>query len=169
MYLRRWRKMKLDLSSLIPMSLAQCDFPRVARLALEKGPVVIVENDVPKYVLMDFKMFSGGAETKLSQPCKGGSEDSDYVMDLLNRMGKAVFVDYYYVFKKDDSPEEKLPHTFTLNSRRSRTSVARRIFRENLAIKALELIVSSSRLEDDVVRKARQILQEEQGLDVDSE
>ena len=68
-------------------------------------------------------------------------------------------MDYYYIFKEDINPEEKLPDNFTLNSRRSRCSSARKIFRNSLEIASLNNIVQSFRLDNDTLNNAKVILE----------
>jgi len=62
---------------------------------------------------------------------------------LLNRVGKRVFIDHYSDFQSCTLSAGEvvalLPQEFTLKSRWSRTSKARRIFREGLAEHALRL------------------------------
>lgn len=90
---------------------------------------------------------------------------------LLNKVGKQIFVDYYYVFKADQNPEEVLEREchFTLNSCRSRCSSARAIFGQGLHLKALEQIASSGRLDMAVTKKAQDIWNCETGYDPVSE
>ena len=68
---------------------------------------------------------------------------------LLNRVGKSVFARFYAAFADPDLPDsdivDMLPQEFTLKSRRSRTSKARRIFREGRQREALERVASSER------------------------
>ncbi|HEX8394153.1 MAG TPA: hypothetical protein VF665_17550 [Longimicrobium sp.] len=78
---------------------------------------------------------------------------------LLNSVGKEVFVTYFDTFAAPTLSNEqvaaRLPADFTGKSRRSRTSHARRIFREGLAADALEIISKSSRLDPKVIECAR--------------
>ena len=81
---------------------------------------------------------------------------------LLNRVGKRVFVQYYEQFRDTRLPAGDvvalLPREFTAKSRSSRTSKARRIFREDRATEALRVIAASGRVETDVAEQARQLL-----------
>jgi DNA repair protein RadC len=72
------------------------------------------------------------------------------VEELLNRVGKRVFVDYYYDFKNlvvlnvDNSEVVlKIKEDFTLKSKNSRTAKAKKIFKEGLHIESLKLIINS--------------------------
>jgi hypothetical protein len=82
---------------------------------------------------------------------------------LLASVGKEVFVRYFEKFQDFRIPNDEiaalLPLDYTLNSRRSRTSTARRIMREGLFRDALESIASSDRLDPGVVAKARLLLE----------
>jgi antitoxin Phd len=48
---------KLNTNSHISFSEAIQNFPRLARLVDETGAAVILKDDVPKYVLIDFEQF----------------------------------------------------------------------------------------------------------------
>ena len=83
---------------------------------------------------------------------------------LLNRVGKRVFVEHFEDFRTTRlSPAEVvalLPQEFTLKSRWSRTSKARRIFREGLAAEALRLIAASDRVDPAIARRAQHLLEQ---------
>ena len=73
------------------------------------------------------------------------------VEDLLNRVGKRIFVKYYEDFKELETKNvpnavviEKIQENFTQKSKNSRTAKAKRIFAEGKHIEALKLIVESS-------------------------
>ncbi|MEW5929064.1 MAG: hypothetical protein AB1941_16510 [Gemmatimonadota bacterium] len=82
---------------------------------------------------------------------------------LLNSVGKEVFVRYFDSFQDFTRSNEEvagfLPERYTLHSRRSRTSTARRVIREGLSREALELISSSDRLDPETVSEARLLLE----------
>lgn len=86
---------------------------------------------------------------------------------LLNRVGKAVFVQYYTYFadprRADAEIVEMLPQEYTLKSRRSRTSKARRIFREGMQREALERIATSERTNADASALAARLLRDARG------
>lgn len=73
------------------------------------------------------------------------------VEELLNRVGKKIFVKYFREFRElatHNVPNavvvEMMQETFTDKSKSSRTSKAKRIFVEGKQIEALRLIVESN-------------------------
>ena len=58
--------MQINLENLVPISEANQNFSRVARMVDSKGTVVILKNNKPKYVLVDYdtliKNEQGGTE-----------------------------------------------------------------------------------------------------------
>ena len=71
--------------------------------------------------------------------------------DLLNRVGKRTFVEYYDDFKELTTKNvpnakvvEKIRDDFTEKSKNSRTAKAKRIFVEGKQIEALKIIVEST-------------------------
>jgi hypothetical protein len=72
------------------------------------------------------------------------------VEDILNRVGKRIFVKYYDDFKElttkntpNASVIEKIQENYTNKSKNSRTAKAKRIFIEGKQIEALRIIVES--------------------------
>jgi antitoxin Phd len=49
--------MNINIESLVSISEANQNFSRVARLADEKGTVIILKNNAPRYVLLDYGLF----------------------------------------------------------------------------------------------------------------
>ena len=49
--------MNINIENLVSISEANQNFSRVARLVDEKGTVVILKNNAPRYVLLDYNMF----------------------------------------------------------------------------------------------------------------
>jgi antitoxin Phd len=47
--------MLVNTKDLIPLTEANQNFSRVARIVDEKGSVIILKNNVPRYVVIDFK------------------------------------------------------------------------------------------------------------------
>lgn len=96
------------------------------------------------------------------------------VEELLNRVGKKIFVKYYSEFRElaiHNVPNavvvEKMSEAFTDKSKSSRTSKAKRIFVEGKQIEALRLIVESSHPSvRPLVGQASVFLQEEINRDV---
>ena len=70
---------------------------------------------------------------------------------LLNSVGKSTFISFFDAFADASLTNRDvvamLPEEYTLKARNSRTSHARRVFREGLAEGALELICSSYRVD----------------------
>ena len=46
--------MMIDTNSMVPISAANQNFSKVAKMADEHGSVVIMKNNAPRYVLIDF-------------------------------------------------------------------------------------------------------------------
>jgi hypothetical protein len=86
----------------------------------------------------------------------------DELDQLLNRVGKGVFVQFYQSFANERIADadivEMLPQDYTLKSRRSRTSKARRIFREGRQREALQRIADSEKTNSEAVALARRLL-----------
>lgn len=80
----------------------------------------------------------------------------------LASIGKSTFVKYYDQFRNlrvsDQEMVDRLPQEYTLKSRRTRVSNARRIFRERLEIEALNVIVGSARVDEETGREALKLL-----------
>ena len=49
--------MNINIDNLVSISEANQNFSRVARLVDEKGTAVILKNNVPRYVLLDYSLF----------------------------------------------------------------------------------------------------------------
>ena len=49
--------MKIDAGNLVSISEANQNFSRVARLVDEKGTAIILKNNTPRYVLMDYGLL----------------------------------------------------------------------------------------------------------------
>ncbi|MDR1536901.1 MAG: type II toxin-antitoxin system Phd/YefM family antitoxin [Clostridiales bacterium] len=49
--------MQINIDNLVSISEANQNFSRVARLVDEKGTAVILKNNAPRYVLLDYNMF----------------------------------------------------------------------------------------------------------------
>ncbi len=86
----------------------------------------------------------------------------DELDSLLNRVGKRIFAEYYALFADPGIPDaeivDRLPREYTLKSRRSRMSKARRIFREGRAHEALERIAESERTDAEARARAIRLL-----------
>ena len=79
----------------------------------------------------------------------------------LKRIGKATFVEILYPSLKDNinvsykAISENYPKYENYKSQQARLSTARSIFHKGLELKALQIIASSSRLDANIVEKAR--------------
>jgi antitoxin Phd len=54
-------QLKININNLVSISDANQDFLKVARLVDEKGTAIILENDAPRYVLLDYRMVQQNA------------------------------------------------------------------------------------------------------------
>lgn len=81
---------------------------------------------------------------------------------LIRSVGQSTFVRFFYQFADNSLSHEDvvglLPQDYTLKSRHSRTTHARRIFREGLERDALELIIHAERVDDFSRQQARELL-----------
>ncbi|MDR1486660.1 MAG: type II toxin-antitoxin system Phd/YefM family antitoxin [Deltaproteobacteria bacterium] len=50
--------MNINVENLVSISEADRNFSRVARLVDERGTVIILKNDAPRYVLLDYELLS---------------------------------------------------------------------------------------------------------------
>ncbi len=83
---------------------------------------------------------------------------------LITAIGMRIFIKYYDYFKRGVDIINKLEEEgFTLKSCRSRQSKAQRIFRENLQVEALEMVVNatSSKVSEETKNKAIELLRKE--------
>ncbi|MEI6133244.1 MAG: DUF1413 domain-containing protein [Bacillota bacterium] len=152
--------MNIDVSKIISPEDLTNRFNELRETLDHNDLAYVFQDNKPSYVIMTFDYYSqitdGGEKLNFEGAKESGVQDG--LETLLNKIGKKMFIEYYDVFKIDDKPEELLPDTFTLNSKRSRSSSARKIFREGLQKAALKNIIESARLEDDTLRKAKRLL-----------
>lgn len=82
---------------------------------------------------------------------------------LLNSVGKAIFIKYYYNFKNHSRDYCIMAFTeeYTDKAKSSRTGHAQTIFRNGLEKEALKIIISSNRLDENIIQTARDILKQE--------
>lgn len=157
--------MKIDVNKIISPDELLKDFEGVCERLEIDNEAFIFQNNKPSHVIMTIDQYqrivANEEEKNTDDINNADNEDLD---TMLNKIGKRIFVDYYYTFKIDDDPEDKLiDEDFTLNSRRSRSSSARRIFREGLHLEALKNIIQSSKLDEKIVEKAKNLLAAETG------
>ena len=145
----------------VPLSQILIDFGTVEQLLSQYGEVVIVKDDRPKYRITTID-GEGDVMTLADRnsPRKAANKGVE-TMEILNKIGKSTFVEHYYDFKNDLTPADDLPENFTTNSKRSRTSKARKIFREGLNLEALEIIINSNRLDPKIINSAKEIYEKE--------
>lgn len=148
----------MDFKQFISISDLINNFSDAEKIIYEYGEIIIISENKPKYVLMGIEKYNSVSKEREENEMEENKQD---LINTLNKIGKSTFVDYYYVFKNDDDPISNLPQEFTLNSRRSRTSKARSIFRDNLNLEALQIIISSNRLDLEIIEKAKQIYKNE--------
>jgi len=89
---------------------------------------------------------------------------------LLKSVGQRTFVEYYHLFADSNlSSQEvvdRLPERFTLKARRSKTSHARRLLADGLAVQALEVIAASTRAGNEgTAHAAQEILAQRRYVD----
>jgi antitoxin Phd len=53
--------MNINLENLVSISEANQNFSKVARLVDKKGTAIILKNNAPRYVLLDYNLFSQNA------------------------------------------------------------------------------------------------------------
>lgn len=163
--------MNIDIKKITTVEDIANDTENVKYRLKECEELFVFAENRPQFVLMGFERYEelleqiknvGNSSNQSSYKGENEAERED-ILVTLNKIGKKIFVDYYYIFKADDNPEEKLPDKFTLNSRRGRSSSARRIFRNHQNLEALEIIINSDRLDSNTIQNAEQILTEEKG------
>ena len=151
--------MKIDINKLTTNDEVVNDFVKVMERLDELGELFVFQNNKARCVLSSIGHYEALVDGDSN--ITNDNNPVDDVVQTLNKIGKQIFVDYYYVFKDNDTPEDKLPKEFTLNSKRSRTSSARKLFRENKNINALEVIIKSDRLDENIINKAKAIFEDE--------
>jgi len=72
--------MLIKTSKLVPMADANRNFSKVVHLLDEQGPVVIMKNNKPRYVLIDFKEYSDIQAERESRQ-EGNKEDNRYAIE----------------------------------------------------------------------------------------
>lgn len=90
--------------------------------------------------------------------------DEKYLNDIINRVGKEVFIKYYYYLKNGHNQEvitKMINEPFTDKFKRSRVSKGIKLFKENLHLVALKSIINSKKLNADVIDKAKEIYEKE--------
>lgn len=57
--------MKVDIDNIVSISEANQNFSKVARLVDEKGTVVILKNNTPKYILVEYNLLEKEETTEV--------------------------------------------------------------------------------------------------------
>lgn len=91
------------------------------------------------------------------------SEEEQLLLEkLLSKMGKKFFIDYYNSYASGEDLMKVIPiGLYTYSSIHTRISTMRRIFRENLNLKALIYILSKdqSKLDDESIELAKELVE----------
>lgn len=148
--------MKIDLNRIITKEEILNEIDTLEERLLE-GELIIFQKNKPIGVIVGIDDYESLIEKVYYGEKVSKEDDEEDLENLLRKIGKQVFVDYYFTFKNSDNPEDSLPDEFTINSKKSRTSTAKKIFRIGKNIEALDNIMNSDRLELSVREKAREI------------
>ena len=151
----------MNFDQFIPLSRVLSDFDEVKTLLNKYGEVVIVLDDQPQYRITMIDRTENVTSGELLETHRKETSKGESVMEILNKIGKSTFIEHYYDFKFNRTAADELSEDFTMNSKRSRTSKARKIFRENLQIEALKIIMASKRLDQMTVDRAKEIYDKE--------
>lgn len=91
------------------------------------------------------------------------SEDEQVLLEsLLGKMGKKFFVDFYEPYANGEDLMNIIPvGVYTYSSIQTRVSTMRRIFRENLNLKALKYLLSKdkSKLDNESIELAKELIE----------
>lgn len=72
--------MLINTGKLVPMAEANRNFSKVVHLLDEEGPIVIMKNNKPRYVVINFKEYSDiQTERESRQDCE--KEDNRYAIE----------------------------------------------------------------------------------------
>ncbi len=93
-------------------------------------------------------------------------DQTKWLENYLDHISKTTFIKLYSTLEQtytDDSNEALLEiiaqEKWTDKSKNSRVSKAKRIFRDGLQLEALKIIVSSKRLDQNIVQQAKEYLE----------
>ncbi|MTI70074.1 MAG: DUF1413 domain-containing protein [Firmicutes bacterium] len=153
--------MKIDIEKIVSQSELQRDLENVWDRVKKEEKLFVFSNNKPSHVLMTMEHYESLIGKSKERIDETEDKNNESLEKLLNKIGKTIFVEYFYIFEEDNNPENKLPDSFTINSRRSRSSSARKIFKKGLEIDALKNILKSSRLDEDTLNTAKKILENE--------
>lgn len=151
----------MNFNQFIPLSQLLTNFADVKKLIDEFGEVIVVLDDRPQYRITLINDTEDVVPKSLPNTPSRKIREGETTMDLLNKIGKGFFVEHYYDIKNNQTAADDLPENYTTNSKRSRISTARRIFREELHLEALKIVMSSNRLDQETIDKAKEIFEKE--------
>lgn len=168
--------MLIDIEKIISPDDLKNSFEGLCEKLDEIEEAFIFQQNKPTHVIMTiayYQQLTRNVSNVLNDDLDGRTGEES-LETLLNKIGKKIFIDFYEVFKEDNRPEEQLPENFSLNSKRSRSSSARKIFRQGMQLAALNNIIQSVRMDEETLSKARSLLSTEtddkiQITDTDSE
>jgi len=143
------------------------EFEAVEAIIARYGEVVVIKDDIPKYILKPFVPPPDGSAPERRQAERVQRELSVEEKKLLRRKldstGKGIFVKYYERFRNQEDPLVFMADEgFTENSKRARSSTARYIFRMGWELHALCYIIQKNRSAPEVVQRAQEILLREE-------
>ena len=139
----------MEIGSMISAKMLSDNFSDVEDIIAQYGYAIIIADNMPKYLMVK---YTPGHEAK-------PLVDEKELITLLNGIGKRVFVRYYEELQKDDVSESIFDgEDFTENSKRSRKSKARTIFKNGWEKKALQIVIHSNRTDDVTKAKAKMLL-----------
>lgn len=147
----------MNFDQFVSLSQVLTNFDEIKRLLGKYGEVVVVMDDQPQYRITMIDRTEDVVPDRLLKAPRKESSKGEATMEILNKIGKSTFIEHYYDFKLNRTPADELPEDFTTNSKRSRTSKARKIFRDELQIEALQIIMASTRLDQKTIDKAKEI------------
>lgn len=98
--------MSMDFSKIITAEDLK-NFEKVKSKITDNGEVYVFEHNRPAYVVMSVEQYDLMFE-KMKHNYGASPDSNENLETLINKVGKKIFVEYYYVFKDDANPEEAL-------------------------------------------------------------
>ena len=136
----------MNIDTLVPFETLINHFPIVEDVIAQHGYAVIISDNIPKYLMVK---YTPGRETK-------PLVDESVLIDLLNGIGKRVFVQYYEELRQENISDSVFDgEDFTENSKRSRRSKARTIFKNKWEKNALQIVIHSNRTDYETKAQAK--------------
>jgi len=143
------------------------EFESVEAIIAQYGEAVVIQDNVPKYILKPFVPPPEGSGPERRQPDGVRrpltAEEKNLLRRKLDSTGKGIFVTYYDHFRNQEDPLVFMAgEDFTETSKRARSSTARFIFRQGWECHALRYIIQKNRAAPEIVQQAREILSREE-------